>query len=237
MADDDSAVFFDAVSQHDGFEVSNPLFVGGEDGTESAVAHASADDNLVEAPAPVGHINDLNIVAAVTTHGNVEADIDETAVASIAATKHDTSEEEVHEAAVPSEAAATHDPLEADVDVATIASVVDRNNVAAAANHDPLEDEVIVAPAEDKEVAFQLVSNNPVRIIQPKKRWKRAAVLDSHNADNFSPLLQYLCQLSDFPHCFDRQNRRFVKCSCFKKMSPENLEIVAHSIGELFIFF
>jgi hypothetical protein len=184
MADDDSAVFFDAVSQHDGFEVSNPLFVGGEDGTESAVAHASADDNLVEAPAPVGH-----------------------------------------------------DPLEADVDVATIASVVDRNNVAAAANHDPLEDEVIVALAEDKEVAFQLVSNNPVRIIQPKKRWKRAAVLDSHNADNFSPLLQYLCQLSDFPHCFDRQNRQFVNCSCFKKMSPENLEIVAHSIGELFIFF
>lgn len=191
MADDDSAVFFDATSQHG------------------------------ETEAPV----DENIIAGTTINDIIEADVDEATVAS-----------SIDENIVA--AAAMHDPLEADIDEATLASGFDVDNAAAAANEDPLEfgvDEAIVDPAAGdgdlRENAFHHISNNPVRVIQPKKGWKSAQVNESHNVDNYQPIFQYLCRLYDFPACFDRQNRQFIKCRCLKKLSFDDLQLVAQSIG------
>ena len=149
---------------------------------------------------------------------------DDSAVFFDAASQHGETEAPVDIAA----ATAMHDPLEADVKEATLASGFDLDDAASV-------DEFSVGPAADDEAirkfAFHHISNNPVREIQPKKGWKSAKVIESRSADNYQNIFQYLCQLFDFPACFDRQNRRFIKCWCLKKLSSDDLELLAQSIG------
>jgi hypothetical protein len=84
--------------------------------------------------------------------------------------------------------------------------------------------------------AFYLISNNPIRLIVPKKSWKQSKVVEVHNSDHFEVTFHYICHLIDLPFCFNRQSRKFTHCSCHCSLSPEVAILVSNSLGKFFFY-
>ena len=84
--------------------------------------------------------------------------------------------------------------------------------------------------------AFYLISNNPIRLIVPKKGWKQSKVVEVHNSDHFEVTFHYICHLIDLPFCFNRQSRKLTHCSCHCSLSPEVAILVSNSLGKFFFY-
>jgi hypothetical protein len=85
-----------------------------------------------------------------------------------------------------------------------------------------------------KDVAFHLISNNPLRKLFPRKssKYTPANELQSRLHNNFQLLFLYVSRLYDLHLCFDWQNKMFTNCICLTLLSPEDVERLAHFLGK-----
>jgi hypothetical protein len=98
--------------------------------------------------------------------------------------------------------------------------------------------EVDADPHEDlRDYAYSVVSSNPLRSILSGKRWSKERVEEVRaRATNYEQYLSYFCRLVDFPSCYERKKKCFIKCRCLKNLEYDQVQVVAAGIGEFFLF-
>jgi hypothetical protein len=99
--------------------------------------------------------------------------------------------------------------------------------------------EVDADPHEDlRDYAYSVVSSNPLRSMLSGKRWSKEHVEEVRaRATNYEQYLSYFCRLVDFPSCYERKKKCFIKCRCLKNLEYDQVQVVAAGIGEFFFCF
>jgi hypothetical protein len=89
-------------------------------------------------------------------------------------------------------------------------------------------------PEDFCEYAYGIVSSNPLRKILSGKRWTKERVEEVRGRlSNFEEYFSYFCRLVDFPSCYERKKKRFIKCHCLKNLDYDEVQVAAGAMGEL----
>ena len=127
-------------------------------------------------------------------------------------------------------------------EVSVAVSVPDGDQEVASSSEAEGEDESSYSGSDDNgnvrrnvllnpEAAYELLRNHPLKPFYRLQSWSKAKVEQARVGDR-TALVTFLRELSGYPNCFDRNNRRFTSCECFVTLDEAFFDSLADILGE-----
>ena len=85
----------------------------------------------------------------------------------------------------------------------------------------------------DTGAAHELLLVHPLKSFYRLQSWSKAKVEEARSRDR-TGVISFIRQLSGYPNCYDRANRRFTECECLTLLDECYHESVANVLGKFF---